>query len=466
MKEAAVIGSPVSHSRSPAIFSFLASKTGTSLKYSAIEVKERELASFLAKARTELVGFNATIPHKESLSRLLDEVTMEARAVGAVNVVESKDGRLIGHNTDVLGITRTLEEQGCRVQGEDAWVWGAGGAARAVAYALGQLGARCVYLLNRDPARAERIRDGLGALFPGTSFVAVRSLSEHRPEPLSLLVNTTPLGMKGAAAACDFFAAMRELPVKRRALAFDLIYNPEFTPFLAMAEQQGLRTVSGLDMPIYQAIATWEIWFGSFASDAFRAETKAALATKLRERPIFLTGFMGVGKSVVGSTLAARLGWDFIDTDEAVAARAGMPVSRIFEEQGESSFRELERQAVRDASALERAVVSLGGGALLDPDSLANVERVGSLVFLEASPDSLRQRLRATASTRPLLRGLDAAGLDAKIRSMLEARKPIYERATLKISTDGMHPGEVADQISHRLLGVMPRSGSLKGGNP
>jgi shikimate dehydrogenase len=451
-REAAVIGFPVSHSRSPAIFSFLAEKSGMkNFRYSAIEVRQPELGAFIQglRAKPEYVGLNVTIPHKVSIRSLLDQVTLEAQAVGAVNVVHLKAGRLEGHNTDVIGIVKTLEEQGCRIRGEDAWVWGAGGAARAVAFALGQMGARCVYILNRDLIRAEAIVHDVGAMFTETSFMAVKSVEQALAhiQPLSLLINSTPLGMKGAEAIGDHFSALSQLPLKRGALAFDLIYNPECTPFLSLADAQGIRCVGGLDMLIYQALATWELWFGEFKADTERQELKRALALHLRERPVFLTGFMGVGKSVVASALAAKLGWKFVDTDQLIVEQAGMSVPQIFEKKGEVFFRELECAAVSKAAEMTKTIVALGGGALINPESFRKVEDAGQLVCLVAKPDSLQTRLRNTASSRPLLAGLAPQEQLAKINAMLTERQPVYDRASFKVETDGRDPNDVARQI-------------------
>jgi shikimate dehydrogenase len=284
MKQAAVIGTPISHSLSPAIFSFLAEWLSvTEFHYGAEDVQSSALLSFLSGVRSNpaFVGLNVTIPHKEAIVAALDEITPEAKAIGAVNVVQTCDGRLLGHNTDVVGVVKTLEENRCRIEGESAWVWGAGGAARAVCYALGQLGARSVRLANRDAARGQNLINAIGPLFPRTAFAIARPTALDGP--LSLVVNATPLGMKNAAVGSatpeEFFALLPTLDVRADALAFDLIYNPEETPFMALAARAGLRPVGGLDMLIYQALATWEIWFGAAES---LAGSKDALAAHLR----------------------------------------------------------------------------------------------------------------------------------------------------------------------------------------
>jgi shikimate kinase len=161
---------------------------------------------------------------------------------------------------------------------------------------------------------------------------------------------------------------------------------------------------------------------------------------------------MGVGKSVVGMTLAARLGWDFVDTDEMVVRKAGKPISRIFENHGEAEFRALENQAVLEAASRPCTVVSMGGGALMNPESLSAIERSGSLVYLEASAEYLQSRLTNTAGARPLLAGLDDEERGNKIRALLKERAPIYECAAFKISTDNKRPSDVADLILRALF--------------
>ena len=288
MRQAAVIGTPVSHSLSPAIFSFLAEWLSvTEFYYRAEEVQSSALSTFLGDVRSNpaFVGLNVTIPHKEAIVAALDKITPEAAAIGAVNVIQINNGRLHGHNTDVVGVMKTLEENRCRIEGESAWVWGAGGAARAVCYALGRLGARSVHIANRDTARGQTLATAIGRLFPRTAF----GIAPRTDGPLSLVVNATPLGMRNAAEGSstpeEFFALLPTLEVNADALAFDLIYNPEETPFLALAARAGLRPAGGLDMLIYQALATWEIWFGSEpglagSKDALAAHLRAILANR------------------------------------------------------------------------------------------------------------------------------------------------------------------------------------------
>ncbi len=457
-----MIGFPVSHSRSPAIFRFLAEREGVKdFSYAATEVKPEHLPTFIStiKSDREFIGLNVTLPHKEEILPYLDSLSSEARCLGAVNVVRKNQEKVEGHNTDVIGILRTLDAHRCRIEGEDAWIWGAGGAARAVAFSLGERRARCVHVFNRDHSRAQRLVAQLEPRFPDTCFRASRSPDDTGSRPLSLLVNATPIGMKDVLVTdlSPAFPFMGALPMTRYASAFDLVYVPEKTPFLSRAEELGIFPIGGLGMLVDQAIATWELWFGSLQQPI---ESREALMVHLREtlrsraedsRPIFLTGFMGVGKSTVAQSLGQQLGWDCVDTDHLVAQGASMSIPRIFELEGESGFRAREVVAVAQCAGLLRTVVALGGGGITDPKSLELILRSGHLVFLSAETGALEERLKRTAHTRPLLAGLSPEMRLEKIHSLLADRMPLYERAKLRVSTDGRSPQDVADEVLRRL---------------
>ncbi len=168
-----------------------------------------------------------------------------------------------------------------------------------------------------------------------------------------------------------------------------------------------------------------------------------ALSRELRT--ILLTGFMGAGKSTVGALLAQRLGWEFLDADAAVEARVGKSVASIFAEDGEAAFRALEAEAIRDHAQRERLVLALGGGALETESTrevLAGLNGAG-VIFLDAPLEALVARCLAQpqAAERPVL--ADHEGL----RRRFEARLPHYRNAHVTVSTNGMEPEQVADEI-------------------
>ena len=254
------MGFPVSHSWSPAIFSHLARTLDYPLDYRRIEVPSENLdESVRLLRRLQLFqGWNVTLPYKEKFLGLADELSAEAKAIGAVNLVKvTQEGRLWGYNTDVLGVQKTFEEQKAKITGNTAVIFGAGGAALSVGYALGTLEASEVWMVNRTLAKAQSQIRRLKRIFPGTGFRAVQVLPEAVGASAKLMVNATPLGMTG-------FPKKSLLPrvVASDVLVFDLVYHPAITPLLRASQKRGLASVGGLDMLLWQALASWEIWVG------------------------------------------------------------------------------------------------------------------------------------------------------------------------------------------------------------
>lgn len=275
---AAVAGDPVEHSLSPDIFEFLSRRSGVSLIYRKIRVPKKELENALAVARTlPFTGWNITIPHKENITLLLDRLSPEAKALGAVNVLHFVSGRTLGYNTDVMGVTQTLREKRVPLKGRHALMFGAGGAAKAVAYSLGQSRIARLTIVNRSQAKARKLKKQFSALFPKTEFALANSPARVK-EPVTLWVNATPCGMTG-------FAQHSLLPRKpclpKKAWAFDLVYRPQSTPFLKAAGRKGMVALGGLDMLVWQALGTWELWFGKL-NDV--KKTKQALSRHLKRK--------------------------------------------------------------------------------------------------------------------------------------------------------------------------------------
>ncbi len=160
---------------------------------------------------------------------------------------------------------------------------------------------------------------------------------------------------------------------------------------------------------------------------------------------LVLTGFMGTGKSSIGRLAAAQLQFDFLDTDTLVEARAGKTIPKIFSQDGEAAFRDLERQVVAELSGRDKAVISTGGGMVVDPLNLASLKEHALVICLCASPETIYERTRY-ASHRPLLREADPLG---RIRQLLAEREPFYRQADVLISTEGRSLREVVQHVLH-----------------
>ena|SRR3989338_4063428 len=158
---------------------------------------------------------------------------------------------------------------------------------------------------------------------------------------------------------------------------------------------------------------------------------------------IVLVGFMGTGKSVVGKLLAEKLCREFLELDEIIEKREGVSIKDIFEKKGERYFRRLEKSVVKDASDKKDAIISAGGGAIVDEENFKNLKKSGVIICLEASPGIILRRTRGLA-TRPLL---NVSNPKAKIEELLKKREPYYKKADFRINTDNLTVKQVVEKI-------------------
>ena len=259
-----LIGHPVEHSLSPAMHNSAFAALNLNWCYVPLPVLPEQLGEAVAGLQAlGFAGANVTVPHKEAVISYLDHVTPEAQAIGAVNVIVAHEGQseLIGYNTDWQGFLAALSEGGFDPQGKRAVVLGAGGAARAVIYALAQAGAR-VAILNRTPARAQALIQDFSPLFPSLplrSLLLTLQTLEERTVEAHLLVNTTPVGMWPEA---DKSIWPEGLAFPGHLTVFDLVYNPRETELLRQARRVRAKVIGGLGMLVHQGAAAFELWTG------------------------------------------------------------------------------------------------------------------------------------------------------------------------------------------------------------
>jgi shikimate dehydrogenase len=252
--KAGVIGHPIGHSKSPLIHNYWIKKYGLSGSYEAIDIAPEDLADGLKRLVDKgYSGFNFTIPHKELVVALCDEVDAHAQAIGAVNTVAVRDGKLLGMNTDGFGFIQNINAHGPAFDygAGPAVVLGAGGAARAVIEGLLHAGAGEIILTNRTRSKAEALADD--ARITVVDWDARSDVLDGA----GMLVNTTALGMAGQLALeIDVSALPQE------ALVTDIVYAPLDTNLLQNARAYGCVTVSGIGMLLHQARPAFEAWFG------------------------------------------------------------------------------------------------------------------------------------------------------------------------------------------------------------
>jgi shikimate dehydrogenase len=275
-----LIGNKLKHSISPifqqAAFDYL----GLDIRYEVWETAKDELPEVVEGMRdVSKLGANVTIPYKEAALPLLDDVDSDARRIGAVNTIVNRGDKLIGYNTDSSGFLRALREDGgFSPRNKRAVLLGAGGAARAVGFALVGAGVKSLVILNRTQSRGEALAWDLKV--SDTEVVALSWKDGKTLTALTecdLLVNCTSVGMKDSAGEGKSPLGVGLIP--KRALVYDVVYNPIETPLISAAKKAGARTLGGLPMLVYQGAASFELWTGKSAPiDMMMRVAKRALA--------------------------------------------------------------------------------------------------------------------------------------------------------------------------------------------
>jgi len=262
MRPLCLLGHPVAHSRSPAIMNAALRALGRTgdFFYFAADVAPERLGEAVAGLRAlGFAGANVTVPHKESVVRLCEVLTAEARAAGAVNVLALEDGRLVGDNTDGAGLLRALAALGVAVRGARVVLLGAGGAARAALAAARSAGAAQVVCAARRPERGAALgADEVVALAPGGGAELRARLGAA-----DLVLHATTIGMEeGAEAAAPLDEeSLGALP--RDAALLDLVYRRGETALVRAARARGLRAADGRGMLVHQAALALERWTGA-----------------------------------------------------------------------------------------------------------------------------------------------------------------------------------------------------------
>ncbi|MBI3927423.1 MAG: shikimate dehydrogenase [Armatimonadetes bacterium] len=258
-----LLGHPVGHSVSPAMHNAAYQAMGLDLVYLAADVEPDGLKTAIAGLRRlGFAGANVTIPHKEKVAALVDELRGPARLLGAVNTVWAEGARLIGYNTDAEGWLAAWDEHvGLPLGNRKAIVLGAGGAARGLLWALSRRDVRDVLVMNRSHPRACELIDELGPLLGLEARAAVldNDLFANELRPGCVVINTTPLGMAPHPERSPV-EWPRVLP--DGVVACDLIYNPVSPRFLASPRRHGAPVMGGLGMLVYQAARAIELWTG------------------------------------------------------------------------------------------------------------------------------------------------------------------------------------------------------------
>lgn len=258
-----IFGDPVAHSLSPRMHNAALAAAGIDAVYVPFHVEPARLPAAVEAIRAlAIAGVNLTIPHKEAACALVDELDPAAAAVGAVNTIVNRNGRLTGYNTDGIGLLRALAgELGVAVAGKRVLLLGAGGAARAGLVALAGAGAAWIGVANRTVDRADRLLQELAPQLQETVCAALplegESLAAALGEPVDLLINSTSLGLRDESWSLPLATLVRG-----DGRIYDMVYGPQATPLVAAARRAGLSAADGRGMLAGQGEAAFSLWFG------------------------------------------------------------------------------------------------------------------------------------------------------------------------------------------------------------
>ncbi len=256
-----IFGFPVKHSLSPLMQTAAFQHCGIDAVYVPFEVSPEKLEDGIKGVKAlNVKGINVTVPHKEKVCELVDYLSEDAEFLGAANTIKNENGVLTGYNTDAEGFLRSLLEEGINIEGKKVLMFGAGGAARAVGYALLKGGAKVVHLVNRNFQRAKEVGELLSKRGKVLVYPLKENIVESLVEDVEIIVNTTSVGMKESDPRLFEYSVIR-----KETVVVDIIYNPPITPLLKAAKEKGCKIVNGLGMLVHQGAIAFEIWTGKKA---------------------------------------------------------------------------------------------------------------------------------------------------------------------------------------------------------
>ncbi|MCI9057653.1 MAG: shikimate kinase [Oscillospiraceae bacterium] len=403
--EFALLGEKLGHSFSPQIHRALAG-----CDYQLLPTPPEAVADLFR--RRDFRGLNVTIPYKQTVMPLCDEIDPRAAAIGAVNTVVNRGGRLTGYNTDIDGLIYLARRTGVDMAGKKVVILGSGGTGRTARAAAGELGAAEIVTVSRGG------EDNY------------ETLSRHADA--QVLLNTTPVGMYPncgvSPVSLDAFPHLEGV--------LDVVYNPLRTALLLEARERGLPCSCGLPMLVAQAWRAEELFTGS----AIPAETVEAVLAGLTAQleNVVLIGMPGCGKSTVGRALARRQGKAFLDLDRLIEERAGKSIPAIFAQEGEEAFRTLESWAVREAGARTGCVISTGGGVVTRAENCAPLRQNGVIIHLTRPLD------RLPTAGRPVSQSTD-------LQTLWERRRGLYAAFADRTVDNGGPLEETLDTIEKEL---------------
>ena len=371
------------------------------IDYELKELSPNEVEPFLMKK--DFKAINVTIPYKQKVMPYLDFIGDEAQKIGAVNVIVNREGKLYGYNTDYSGLRLMLESSGVDFKGKNVLILGDGATSKTAFAVAEDLGAFSIKKASRKKTENT------------VSYAEASALKNTQ-----IIINTTPVGMYPNIH--ETLVNISDFPNLEG--VFDVVYNPLRSRLVVDAKNEGITAMGGLYMLVAQAV---------FAAEKFGLEKfDTSLTNKIyneilnQKQNIVLVGMPASGKSTIGALLAEDLGIEFIDTDIEIVKTYG-EIAHIFEEMGESGFREIETKIIKEIATSQNKVIATGGGAVLRKENVNALKQNGKVYFLDRPLEDL-----VATNDRPLAQ---TSGMLAK---RYKERYQIYcDCADIRIDASG-----------------------------
>lgn len=392
-----VIGYPLGHSCSKIIHEYINKKN-----YQTIELSEDDFHVFMRDRNFKCI--NVTIPYKQMVMPYLDEVDVLAKRIDAVNCIVNDGGRLIGYNSDYHGFLWMIEKYQIDIKNKVVLILGNGGASKAVSVVIDDLKAKKVYIADRNHV------DGT---------IGFDEIYHVQPQ---VLINTTPVGMypdnDGCIVDLERFTRLESV--------VDIVYNPLNTRLVIEAKKRGIKACAGLYMLVAQAVKGVEY----FDHNVLDRKIVDVCFNKIEhmKRNIVLIGMPDSGKSTIGKLLSEKLNMEFIDSDQLIIEEINMSIKDFFEIHGEEAFRDIENSVIRQLRNKHNAIISTGGGVILNDDNMRYLKENGHIYFIDRDVDML-----CANDERPLANTL------SKIKDLYHQRYSLYcQYSDITIKNDGV----------------------------
>ena len=411
-----LIGEKLGHSFSKDIHERIADYT-----FDLIPLSKEEFKTFMEKK--EFTALNVTIPYKKDVIPYLDEMDEHAKAIGAVNTIVNRDGKLKGYNTDFTGFLYMVKKHNVHMEGKKVLIIGNGGASAAIQAVVQHESAGSMVIVDVVP--------GNGAISYDEMF------SSHLDA--EIIINTSPIGMYPRIGNAPIDISM----FHKCEAVLDVIYNPILTRLCFEAQEMDIKRVNGLEMLITQAKQSVEFFLDKSIDNQIIDDIYQDM---LRERcNIVLIGMPSAGKTTIGKMLENRMQKEFIDLDDIIIEKAGKSIPEIFEESGEAGFRAIETEAAIEVSKLNNKIIATGGGTIKHKVNMDYLRQNGITIFIDRDVD----KLISSDPNRPLSKSTDA------LEKMHAERLPLYQKYAAYVAVNNSDIESTVTEIEEAYRSIL-----------